>query len=47
MSYLNTVSKINKIPKLFKISINTNFKLFNILLKIKSEINKFLNYSKS
>ena len=30
----------NKIPKLFKISINTNYKLFNVLLKLKSEINK-------
>jgi len=35
MSYLNKISKINKILKLFKILINTNSKLFNVLLKWK------------
>jgi len=33
MPYLNKISKINKILKLFKLLINNNSKLFNALLK--------------
>ena len=38
MSYLNKISEINKILKLFQILINNNSKLFNSLFKEKFKI---------
>jgi len=46
MLYLNKVHEIYKFSKLFTISININYKLFNILLKLRNKINKFFKLFK-